>query len=78
MNEQVEREQIKQLRREELARARSMTPSERLTMALDLFEMGCQLMEAGLRSQHPNATSAEIESMLRQRLHRARLRKEFA
>ena len=69
---------VKQLPREELVRARSMTPSQRLALAIDLFETGCEMMEAGLRSQHPHAAPGEIESMLRHRLRQSRMRKVSA
>jgi len=41
---------------------RSMTPGQRLEQAFRLREMAWTLKKAGLRSQHPNWTEAELEN----------------
>jgi hypothetical protein len=38
--------------------------SERLALALDLFEFGMGMMAANLRRRHPEATPEEIERRL--------------
>jgi hypothetical protein len=40
------------------------TASERLALALDLFEFGVEMMAANLRRRHPEATPEEIERRL--------------
>jgi len=47
---------------------RQMTGEQRLAIALDLHEMACDLAREGIRRQHPDATSQEIEHLLQGRL----------
>jgi hypothetical protein len=51
---------------------RQMTGEQRLALALELHEMSCDVAREGIRRQHPNADSAEVERLLRQRLELAR------
>ena len=51
---------------------RKMTGEQRLALALELHEMSCDVAREGIRRQHPNADSAEVERLLRQRLELAR------
>ncbi len=45
-----------------------MTGEERLAIALDLHELSCDIAREGIRRQHPQATPAEVERLLRERL----------
>ena len=47
---------------------RRMTGEERLAIALRLHELACHLAREGIRHQHPQATPAEVEERLRERL----------
>ena len=51
---------------------RSMTGEQRLAIALDLHEFSCNVAREGIRRQHPEASSEEVERLLRQRLELAR------
>lgn len=41
-----------------------LTPAERLSIALDLFEFGEDVMRQNLRRQHPSADGDHIERLL--------------
>jgi hypothetical protein len=56
----------------QIERYRRMTPEERLRLGLELHEMVCQMSRAGIRSQHPHATPAEVEQELVRRLQMSR------
>jgi hypothetical protein len=47
---------------------RRMTGEERVALALRLHEFACEITREGIRSQHPGASEAEVERMLRQRI----------
>jgi len=49
-----------------------MTGEQRLTIALELHEMSCEIAREGIRRRHPGASPEEIERLLRQRLELAR------
>ena len=49
-----------------------MTGEQRLAIALDLHEMSCEIAREGIRRQHPEADTAEVERLLRHRLELAR------
>ena len=51
---------------------RRMTGEERLTIALRLHELSCDVAREGIRRQHPEAGAAEVERRLRRRLELAR------
>ena len=51
---------------------RSMTGEQRLAIALDLHEFSCNVAREGIRRQHPNADTAEVERLLRRRLELTR------
>lgn len=51
---------------------RQMTGEQRLSIALDLHEMACDIARAGIRHEHPEADEAEVERLLHQRLELAR------
>ena len=56
----------------QLNRYRSMTREERGGIALRLHELACDMARLGIRRQHPTATPAEVEELLRRRLELAR------
>lgn len=51
---------------------RRMTGEQRVAIALGLHELSCEIAREGIRHQHPNATPAEVEKMLHERLAIAR------
>ena len=62
----------------QIEKYRAMTGEQRLKIALDLHEFACNVSRAGIRHQHPNATDAEVEQLLRKRLELDRsLRDDF-
>jgi len=50
---------------------RGMTREQRVGIAFRLHEMSCEMARLGIRRQHPNATPAEVEALLRRRLELA-------
>src|SRR5580765_2844201 len=56
----------------QLARYRAMSREDRVGIALRLHELACEMSRLGIRRQHPTATPAEVEQMLRERLALAR------
>jgi hypothetical protein len=56
----------------QLTRYRAMSREERVGIALRLHELACELGRLGIRRQHPEASSAEVEEYLRRRLELAR------
>ncbi len=51
---------------------RRMTGEERLAIALRLHELACDIARHGIRHQHPEASPAEVERRLHERLAIAR------
>ena len=56
----------------QIERYREMSGEERLSIALDLHELSCDIAREGIRGQHPDANEQEVEQLLRQRLELAR------
>jgi len=56
----------------QIERYRAMTREQRVAIALRLHELACEMSRLGIRRQHPNASPAEVEQLLRQRLEFAR------
>ena len=54
---------------EQIEGYRRMTGEQRLAIALGLHELSCNMAREGIRHQNPNADEAEVERLLRQRLH---------
>jgi hypothetical protein len=52
----------------QVQRYRSMTGEERLKVSLDLHELACEIARDGIRHQHPEASPAQVEHLLRQRI----------
>lgn len=68
----VTAEEIGQLDRERMARARRMSPEQKLLAGPQLFALALESMRAGLRLQHPEVGESEIRAMVRERLARMR------
>ena len=45
-----------------------MTREQRVTVALRLHELACEMARLGIRRQHPEADAAQVERLLRERL----------
>jgi hypothetical protein len=56
----------------QIDRYRVMTREERVGTALGLHELACEMARLGIRRQHPKATPAQVEELLRRRLELAR------
>ena len=61
-------ELIDDLYREEILRARAMSPGEKLFAGARLFDYACAITLAGIRHQHPGIDDREALEILRQRL----------
>lgn len=49
-----------------MAKTKPLTPSEKLDIALELFESGVAMMRETLKREHPTESEAQIEERLRQ------------
>ncbi|HEY7700083.1 MAG TPA: hypothetical protein VIE88_16780 [Vicinamibacteria bacterium] len=49
-----------------MAKTNPLTPSEKLGIALELFESGVAMMRETLKREHPTESEAQIEERLRQ------------
>lgn len=58
----------------QIERYRQMTGEHRVTVALELHELSCDLAREGIRRINPNADGDEVERLLRHRLELARAR----
>ena len=47
---------------------RRMTGEERLAIALRLHDLSCEIAREGIRRQHPGASEAQVNELLRTRL----------
>ncbi len=56
------------LYRERVLRARRTPPEERILEGPKLFDLACEFTRAGIRSEQPGASEAEVEECLRRRL----------
>jgi hypothetical protein len=61
-----------ELYREEIARARVMTPEEKLLEGPRLFDRACRVMSDGIRHRHPDLDEAGVRALLAARLARLR------
>ncbi len=59
--------------REQIERARRMTPDERFREGLALCDRAFGLMRDGIRHQFPQATPQDVTRILRERLNRIRV-----
>lgn len=65
---QPDRQLIDALERDCVRRAREMSPEDKLMAGPRLFEQACRAMADGIRDEHPEATEAEVQELLRARL----------
>jgi hypothetical protein len=56
----------------QILRYREMTCEQRVSIALRLHELACEMARLGIRRQHPGASETEVQQLLRQRLELAR------
>jgi len=56
----------------QIARYRAMTREERVSIALRLHELACEMARVGIRRRHPRASAVEVEALLHRRLELAR------
>ncbi len=66
-----------QLYREEILRARTQTPQQRVAGAFGIAPFARAMMEAGIRSQHPDADDAEVLRLGRERIAKVRRMREW-
>jgi hypothetical protein len=57
---------------QQIDRYRNMSGEERLSIALNLHELACEVTREGIRRQHPELEEAEVNRLLRERLELAR------
>ena len=58
------RELVEQLSAEEIARARGMTPEEKLLEGPRLFDRACRVMADGIRHRHPELDEDAVRAKL--------------
>jgi len=68
---------IDQLYREEILRARKMTPQERLRATFEVTDFSLKMMRSSLRQHHPAADEAEILRLGRERIAKVRRMQEW-
>ncbi|MEN3942658.1 hypothetical protein WJU23_15260 [Prosthecobacter sp. SYSU 5D2] len=66
------RPMVDAIHRDQIMRARKMTPEERFAEAMDLMDFSYEVMESGVRHDHPDATDEEVTQILRKKLSRLR------
>ena len=60
------------IERDKILNARSMSPDRKLRAGLELFDLNRALILAMLKSQHPHADSATLNTLFLERLRMAR------
>jgi hypothetical protein len=73
---QPTKELIDELYREEIERARQMSPEEKFFGGARLFDRSCRIMADGIRSQFPEADEHRVQEILRERLALVRRREQ--
>ncbi len=61
-----------ELYRQQILRARAMTPETKLFEGARLFDRVCRIMADGIRQEYPAADESQVQEVLRQRLRLAR------
>lgn len=61
-------ELLRQLRQEEIDRARKMTFAEKFWAGAELFDYACEITKAGIRMQNPGFTEEQVMDELRRRI----------
>jgi hypothetical protein len=62
------KELIDALYRDEVSRARGMSPEDKLLAGARLFDWACQITAAGIRNQFPGIDEERVHEILMQRL----------
>jgi hypothetical protein len=70
-------ENLAQLHRERIERAKKMSPEQKITAGPKLFALALEAMRAGIRLQNPNADEFQIRAIIKQRLQKKRKREEI-
>ena len=68
---------IDQLYREEILRARKLTPQQRLRAIFEVTKFALRMMRGSLRHHHPEADDAEILRLARERIAKVRRLNEW-
>ena len=63
------KELIRDIDSRKLQRAREASMEEKMLDGPRLFRMACQAIKAGLRLDHPDATEAELQQLLIERVY---------
>lgn len=63
---------VETLYREEVARARSMSPEDKLLEGPRLFDRACRVMADGIRHRHPEFDDEAVQARLSEQLNRLR------
>jgi hypothetical protein len=58
--------------RERVRRAAEIPLERKILSGAALFDLGCRLMESGIRAGHPDADAAAVSAMLQRRMEIAR------
>ena len=66
-----------QLYREEILRARTLTPQQRLRATFEVTEFALRMMRGSLRHHHPEADDVEILRLARERIAKVRRLNEW-
>jgi hypothetical protein len=53
---------------EQIEAARQQSVEDKLLAGADLFELACEFMRAGIRSQFPEVSEAQVQQILEDRL----------
>lgn len=69
---QPTKELIDELYREEVERARQMSPEDKLLAGPRLFDWACRITADGIRAQFPDADEQHVQKILCQRVALAR------
>lgn len=62
---------------EQIETARQQSIEEKILASLDLFDLACEFMRAGIRDQYPDADDARVEEILDERLALGRRLENF-
>ena len=57
---------------QQIRQYRRMTGEQRLSIAMELHELSCEIAREGIRRQNPQADAVAVERLLRRRLELAR------
>ncbi len=60
-----------EITQQQIQRYRQMSGQERLSVALDLHELSCEIARDGIRARFPDASVELIEAKLRERLRQS-------